>query len=1366
MNRRTAYLASSLACCVLSALSCSGSKSGEWKDHDEIVLSENLSSNQVTCFAEDRFGHVWIGTQRSLIKYSVDRYKYYYCSEKSNSIPYNMIGSLYCSSDGKLYVGTMGGACVYNEDDTFTRINTGHIFAIGALFENRNGKLLIDNYRGLEEYDPASGDCRSVMKLPNGNNVIYHTASDGTIWTNSISAIVSYDPETYQIIDSLATPIACYHSAMTKDGELWLSGLGRMTVFNTRTKKFKPLPASISADKVLMSSDVDHIFVLRDGSILFNTIEKGMFCYIPSEDRLLHQNDPSFPIDVPSFRISTIFQDSKDNVWFGSRDQGFSVSSTRRKRFNNDKILTSAFKGKSVKSLCHDNSGHLWIATLNDGIYTYDLRNRTLHNVDLHPYMDTSYGYIQCSEVFCDSEGNMWLVLSDKGYILKGRSENGDFHLTKKYFLFGATGLTEDEYGNMWIGSFGTNVFKLPHGEENWIPANPGVSGWSFINRPLPMGEGRLLICPFNLAPRTIDIGTGMVDSTFVTAESFSMFTGSHFFIENVQMVDSGGVLWIGTVENGLLRYDSKSRSLEHIAGTPCNDICAIIEDKHDNLWVSTRRGLGHYDRSSGKFINFYAEDGTGGDEYCDRSACILGDNTIVFGGTHGITMVNLRDISKAYSVPLVFETLHIQNDLVFPGKDSPIAADLSANPKITLKSNQNSFRITFSALDYSNSEKTRYSYRMEGYDKYWYEAGTVASAYYANLPSGKYVFHVKVSGENKNIAEMENSIQIEVKHAPWDTPLAWSAYFFAFFSIIGIIVLQRRHAALIKKEAEHRIMEEKLLKEQANIEREREERINKMQMSFFSNVSHEFRTPLTMISGPVSMLEKSGALSGDDKKLVSVIKTSSDWMLRLVNQLLDFNRLENDSLKLQIAKVDASQVLSRATSIFGPNAKTKNIAYITSGIDVPAIVYIDEDKVTKIVINLISNALKFTPPGGEVSLYFDVVQREKACMTAPLKEEDKDPLWVKVSVSDTGKGIPDNMKEKIFERYFQIDDTANGTYNWGTGIGLYYARTLARRHHGYLFAADRADGASGAVFTLLLPASASSYAATEMAPDKLSQSMAFPVKPLIPATDEHDGTEDPDKPLVLVVDDDIDVANYQKLLLSPFYRVKIRFNAESAMDYLCGQNEEPDMIICDVMMPGKNGYEFTKELRNNVQLSHIPVILVTAKVGMEDRIEGLDAGADAYITKPFDPEYLLTLLKTTLERIAMRKKSLADAAGSQKIEEGQLSAQDTAFMNELYSLLDSELDNADIDIVEMSAKMRISRTKFYYKIKGLTGEPPSVFFKRYKLNIAAKKLLEGKYNMSEIADMTGFSSLSHFSTSFKHQFGVPPSAYRGEKAK
>lgn len=1356
-------------CCAFISVSCSAPEQGQPSDKEGIIISGNLHSKSINCFAEDRFGHIWIGTKRGLVKYTVDNFKYYTSTDKQSKMFLdNMVNALFRSSDGTLFIGTTAGACIYNEDDTFTPINIGPFKAVNGFIETPSGKILIDNFGMLYEYDKSTGTAKQAFRQYPHHAANHYCSYKEKLYGISFSSIVSYDLETYEMIDSVSAPFAIYHTAITEDGDMWMSGVGHLGIYDTGNSRFKPLPETVSSDKTLMSADVDYIIVLKDGSILLNTIGKGVYRYFPDEDRLLHESSPDFPFEVPSFRISTIFQDSNGNVWFGSPDQGFSVASTRRGKFNNDKFLVSAFAGKSVKSLCPDKNGNLWIATLNDGVYVYRSQGHELHRIDLAKFSDTSFGYLQCSEVFCDSKGDIWLILGEKGYILKGSYENGDFLLKKKYMMYGTAGLAEDEDGGMWLGSYSSNLFRLDEDSDIWHPVSMGIDGWTFVNSPIPLGNGRMLVSPFGHTPMEIDIRTEEIDTSIVTREHLDILTNGRLFIENVQMKDSRSDIWFGTVGCGLMRYDHVAGTVEAVSGTSSMDITAIIEDDSSDLWISTGRGISHWHRETGRFTNYFFDDGIGGEEFCDRSACKLEDGTILFGGSHGITVINPDDIGEKLPVPLVFEELYIFNDFVVPGKgvDSPVGSDLSLNPEIRLKHDQNSFRISFAALDYSGKSKTRYLYKMEGYDKYWIESGSVPSAFYANLPAGKYSFKVRVSGDNKDLSDVENSIRVRVLHAPWDTPLAWLGYILIVGAIVTTIVMQRRRAGEIKKEAQRTIMEEQLLKEQAVREKEREERLNKMQMSFFSNVSHEFRTPLTMISGPVSMLEKSSSLSAEDRNIVSVIKTSSEWMLRLVNQLLDFNKLENDTLRLQVAKADAAKVISTAASIFAPNAKTKNIAYTVFGTDVPALVYLDSDKVTKIVINLLSNAMKYTSPNGEVRLDFDVVQRETAARTGRLQEWDNDSLWVKIMVSDTGKGIPDNMKEKIFERYYQLDSLDSGSYNWGTGIGLYYARALAHLHHGYLFVTDKEDGTSGAVFTLMLPASSTSYAAKEIAPGPVSQAAAFPITPMIAGMNMADEEEDPDKPLILVVDDDIDVANYQKLLLSPYYRIQIRFNAESAMEYLTGQNEEPDLILCDVMMPGKDGYVFTRELRSNMQLSHIPVVLVTAKAAKEDKIEGLRSGADAYITKPFDPDYLLTLLKTTMERIAERRRSLGKAAGPERIEEEKLSPQDTAFMNELYALMDAELSNPELDIVGMSAKMKISRTKFYYKIKGLTGEPPSVFFKKYKLNIAAQRLMEGKYNMSEIADMTGFSSLSHFSTSFKHQFGVPPSSYRGEKAK
>ena len=345
---------------------------------------------------------------------------------------------------------------------------------------------------------------------------------------------------------------------------------------------------------------------------------------------------------------------------------------------------------------------------------------------------------------------------------------------------------------------------------------------------------------------------------------------------------------------------------------------------------------------------------------------------------------------------------------------------------------------------------------------------------------------------------------------------------------------------------------------------------------------------------------------------------------------------------------------------------------------------------------------------------------------------------------------------EKIFERYYQLENTACGQYGWGTGIGLYFARALALLHHGYLKAGNRTTG-PGATFTLVLPVSEMSYAEAEK--DLMGAELNSPYKVRsVKYTGRPAELPCEDRKKVLVVDDDADVIHYMKELLSPYYDVISRFNADSA--YTLMKEEAVDVLISDVVMPGKTGYELCRQIKENIQISHIPVILLTAKATVEDQVEGLGCGADAYVTKPFEPPYLLALIGSQLKNREKLRAMLGESTDMEHVEENVLSPQDNAFMTELYQLMEKELSNSELDVARMTEMLHISRTKFYYKVKGLTGENPSVFFKRYKLNRAAQLLSERKYNISEIADMTGFSTLSHFSTSFKKQFGVSPSEY------
>jgi signal transduction histidine kinase/DNA-binding response OmpR family regulator len=681
---------------------------------------------------------------------------------------------------------------------------------------------------------------------------------------------------------------------------------------------------------------------------------------------------------------------------------------------------------------------------------------------------------------------------------------------------------------------------------------------------------------------------------------------------------------------------------------------------------------------------------------------------------------------------------------LIFPYRDACIDKHLSYNPDIRLTHDRNSFSISFAALDYCEFERVHYHYMLEGFDKMWIDAGDNREAYYSNVPAGKYTFKVKVSDKGNTQIEAENAISVRIFPSPFRSLLAYCIYLLLFAGLAFFMI----HLIMGKKKDREMAL-------QAQREKEQEERINKMNMSFFANISHEFRTPLTMITGPVMQLCDQPAITDDNKKMLYIVQRSVNRMLRLVNQLMDFNKLDNDALPLKVSYMNIIAELNRLIDIFRLNANTKRINLICKGLEDSFMIWLDADILDKIMGNLLSNAMKFTSPGGKISLSFDVIQREDAVGLFALRDKDTCMQYVKLSVTDSGKGIPEDKLEKIFERYYQITGDNQETYNWGTGIGLYYARRLAELHHGYITAAN---AEVGAVFTLLLPCNGHSYTEEEKVANNNKQKDFFPLQ----SEEQYRGLPgeyaDSENYKIMVVDDDSEIVHYLKALLSPHYHVIACYEAVSAMKLI--EEEAPDLILSDVVMPEVSGYDFCRMIKDNLQLCHIPVVLVTAKATVENQVAGLNTGADAYVTKPFDPVYLLALIKSQLKNRENVRKLLGRETKTDKIEENILSPQDNLFMTELYRLMETELSNPELNIARMTEVLKISRTKLYYKIKGLTGTNPNVFFKTYKLNRAAELLLEGKYNISEIADITGFSTLPHFSTSFKKRFGVAPSEY------
>ena len=1340
---------------MLLLAACSGPDKHSFpvEDPDRVVISDRISNQTVNAFAEDGDGHIWIGTFRGLNKYDVHEYHQYFCTDDTTGLPDNRINTLFRSSDGKLWVATVNGIAVRTDKGDFQRIPVpGDNPSVSKIVETSGGTVLFSNNTNLYKYFPEEDALRPVIREMNAFTPAIVLDGEDRLWVPTSGGIDCYETATFTKVATIQVPYQVFHMGWMGNGELWMSGIGYISIYDTRNLRWKEMPEAVRKERRIMGGDVDIIYPVDEQNILLHVIGLGMFNYNRTAESVVFQEDAGFPFDLPDSDISTIFRDSRQNLWFGTTDHGYSVSYRYKDQFNSNKHLTSFFSGKTVTSLFLEDGRRLWITTQTGGLYIYDLDTREIRSVDAsHLPENNDIGYIKPAKVLKGSNGDIWVLFPEKYQAVRCSFDGRNLRRIDSAWMVTPFAMAMDERGFVWIGGMSGSLLRYdPASRSTTAVPLDGVEGMSYVTDLLVTEPGRMRVAVYNSG--MFEVNTYSLEATklFLTEEEFKACIRRSEMAPNKLFMDSAGDFWTGTIANGLLMR-SRNGGTVPVPGAPCMDITSIEQDRQGNIWVSTMNGLGRYDRTTGTFVNYFEADGIGGNQFSNRASCLLEDGTLVFGGTHGITWFNPLDVPQKHTVPLVFEDLKIHNRLVRPAEGGPVESELTKDPDILLKDWENAFSISFAALDYSEHVRTHYYYMMEGFDRDWVDAGDNHEAYYANLPAGKYHFKVRITNNSQSIVETEKALNVRVLPPWYGTWWAQVLFALAALALAGAIWHLARKIRRERDEAAARVRDERLERERAEAARRQEKELGLVQMRYFSNLAHEFRTPLTMIAGPASQLADSPGIKGQDRQLVGIIQRNSNWMLSLVNQLLDFNRIGNSKLQMKVSRTDIAEPLRSVADMFRFNAESKRIELTTYGLEEPFVMWADVDKVRKVVMNLLANALKFTPAGGKVSLSFDVLGRAEAAAAFPLKEADADPQWACISVTDSGCGLPEGEEERIFERFYQAGNQGD---TQGSGIGLYYSRALTGLHHGYIKAANRPEG--GAVFSFIIPAGAASYSEDEKS--EATQEVVLPQ-----AAEEASGPAEQagsDRPRIAVVDDDIDIANYVKVLLSPNYNVTVYFDGASALK---GMTEEaPNLIISDVVMPGMSGYELCKAVKGELQLSHIPVVLVTAKVAVENQVEGLGVGADAYVTKPFQPAYLLALVKSLLENREKLHRLLGAATTAEEIGTEELTPRDKAFMKDLYELMEKEIADSELDITRISEMMRMSRTKFYYKVKGLTGENPSAFFKRYKLNFAANLLKEGRYNMSEIAYMTGFNTLSHFSTSFKKQFGVPPSEYTG----
>ncbi|MGM9748566.1 MAG: two-component regulator propeller domain-containing protein, partial [Candidatus Cryptobacteroides sp.] len=1086
------------------------------------ITSNTLSNKRVTAITQDAQGHIWIGTFRGLNRYDSHEYHQYFCSSDDNTgLPDNQIQSLYKDSSGKLWVGTVNGICRYQDDDSFKFIPVYGVQSnnIVQIFESSKGKILINTADAISIYKPEA-DCFESRLAVYSHDWEYVSKAfispDDRLWVFG-DKLYCYNIDSFRVESTFEFPQgSLVTGCMTPNGDIWLSTNTGLSIFSTALETFIPIPATVSGNKAFSDSYISQMFFFS-GNILFITDSREAFAYNLTDGSFTRRNDPDFAFDIPDFKLNTVYEDAQKNIWWCSYDQGFKISYAYKERFGNN-ILNMGLGGKSVTSMdiC---DGKMYFSTLRDGIFIYNINEGTLTKLRGKDTVDKRNKlYMACMRA--DKSGRIWVGTATKVFLC---GINGDcLEVIRSWDCPFAICMKNDGLGNMWVG-VGTGMLLRINGDSYKTDViNLGIpsKSYTFIGGIEILPSGNILTAAFREGLYEIDCNTLEVNKKEISQEDWDKSITRSVFIPSSMKMDRNGTVWIGTVANGLLKYEPGTGRLSPLPGTPCNDICSIEEDMQGNLWVSTQYGLTKYDRTVGRFINWFEADGIGGNQFYDRASGIDENGMLVFGGTHGVTLFDPVEVMTNRTVPLLFEGLKVHNETVAPSEGGCISKALNFNPQVKLKYNQNSFAISFSALDFSEYERVRYSYILEGFDKFWIDANNNREANYANVPSGKYKFKVRITNIDQTEILAENSLDITVERPLYRSWWANLLYFSLTIGVIIVIIVFRR-----------KFVAEQQAKKKAAMEREQEKKVNEMNMSFFANISHEFRTPLTMISAPVAQLSESPSIDEEGKRLLEIVRRNITRMLRLVNQLLDFNKLENDTLKLKVRKVDVVSLLNYLVEIFRVSAKEKGISLVTWGVEDSLIAWVDDDKLDKICFNLLSNAMKFTSQGGKIELSLDCLTKDDAEKLFGSDIAITDSKYVKITVKDSGPGIPEDQLEKIFERYYQLDNNVRGAYNWGTGIGLYYARSLAKMHHGWLKAANRTDDVQGAMFTLLIPANEWSYSEVEKAKEQNGEFVRKKAVRLSESPEEEVQTVR--RHTVLIVDDDADVIRYMKELLS-----------------------------------------------------------------------------------------------------------------------------------------------------------------------------------------------------------------------------------------
>lgn len=1146
----------------------------------------------------------------------------------------------------------------------------------GDVYALRQGKLQRFSHVAYVDGEVATGD------LLMGNRWI--------LFTNRRS--FSIDVRTGEVAE-------CEGEWLIPNGRVLTDNKGRKWIYNKTgvlrlVRQDKLVPLILFPQQTTNYIDHERFHIVEDnhGLIWISTYGKGLFVF--NQDLTQSQHfvaDKLGESPIASNYLLGIIADRHDGVWVSSEYGGVSHIQVMDKGVeriypNGEGNMDFSNVVRMVKKM---NDGTVMVGTRAGSLYHY---SADMSQMLGKSHFDSNvYGIVQMPN------GETWICTRGKGiYGAKGL----DFKDRNVFCM------ASDAKHRMWIGTFGKGLSLVYPRKDDY-----GVK--TFFADSVGLNEVRCMVIDKH---GVLWCGTSggliriPVDEFVKDASRYKTYVRD-YEIRDV-IVDRQGRLWLSASGDGLVQVepgDGETEPKFHVFNTSNglvnNLVQSVVDTPDGNLWISTQQGVTAWNARKKSFENYMFSRNPMGNVYNENSAVCLDDGRVVLGGNYGLTIIQPSRLSHVSGLTDVVFTSYPYSD------------------EITLTYEQRSPNIHFSTLDYSDVRNVKYTYRLEGFDQAWSQPSSTPLAAYQKLPAGKYLLHVKACTSDGTWGK-ESTLVIRIKPPFYLT--SWAIMIYVLL-VLGVIILVVKF-----------VHDKNVLRNRIRLEQE----LTRYKLVFFTNIAHEFRTPLTLMQGSLEKekrIMKANRWQTELEKTIRVMDKSVQRMLRLIDQLLEFRKMQAGKLKLSLQETDAVMFVKGICRMFDDAAESKEIACSFESSEPAHTMFLDQQMIDKVVFNLLSNAFKYTPAKGTISVSLSFTD----VMT--------------IRVADTGVGIPQEKREQLFSRFMQSSYTGESF-----GIGLHLTHELVRTHHGEITYQENEGG--GSVFVVTIPLQKDCYEASD-----------FLVKdsPILKAdlAKQRDGQEEkttdavpsaPSAPLnrrtILLIEDDNDVREFLLSELENCFDLKVASDGKAGI--AMAKELDVDLIVSDVMMPGMNGFELTKRLKNSFETSHIPIILLTALSTDENVLEGTESGADAYITKPFSPQLLMArILQLLNQREILRQKFGKEP---QEIRSAMLSnEQDSLFVKRLDSIVYSRLGEQDLSVDKVAGLLHLGRTIFYKKVRGTTGYTPNEYIRVIRLRKAAELLKEGEKNVSEVAYAVGFDNPYYFSKCFKEQFGMPPSQYR-----